>query len=402
MAITGIIRPPPEIRAVADKTAAYVAKNGRGFETKIMNSARGKTPKFAFLHQTSPFHAYYEDRIQFYANGGTAEEEKAEDAKKAEEKTAEEKAAAANTSSSVVVKKKEKTQKASAIDPIAKALLTQRNKILQAKKQMEEKLEKEKSDDAMDTGRRTTTTTLDMILPPPAPLELVTSVAPFNLTQTQIETVQLVAQFTAMDGKGGPFLHQLTLREWSNPEFAFCQPRHSHFAYFSALVDAYRKILREWVGAAATSNATTKETNETTKQEETKESLEKKALKVLDEAAFRAEYEREMKLQLSQQQQEEGEISAIDWNDFVVVETIDFPANEMVEAMLPPPTAALTPTGQPSAAVGLPKRTEDAMDESSDEDDQGETIRVVPSYKPKVVGASDLSSARAIDPITGK
>jgi splicing factor 3A subunit 1 len=109
-----------------------------------------------------------------------------------------------------------------------------------------------------------------------------------------------------------------------------------------------------------------------------------------------------MKLQMSQQQQEEGEISAIDWNDFVVVETIDFPADEMVEAMLPPPASALEVVGNPSAAVGLPKRTEDVMDESSDEEDQGETIRVVPSYTPKVVGASDLSSARVIDPITGK
>ena len=91
-----------------------------------------------------------------------------------------------------------------------------------------------------------------------------------------------------------------------------------------------------------------------------------------------------------------------------MVETIDFPADEMVQAMLPPPPPAAvleTTAGQPSpavGAVGLPKREDDAMDESSDEDDQGETIRVVPSYTPKVVGASDLSSARAIDPITGK
>jgi splicing factor 3A subunit 1 len=43
------------------------------------------------------------------------------------------------------------------------------------------------------------------------------------------------------------------------------------------------------------------------------------------------------------------------------------------------------------------------MDESSDdEDDQGETIRVVPSYTPKVVGASNPSAARVIDPISGK
>src|SRR5210317_416789 len=76
MGITGIIRPPPDIRAVADRTALFVSKNGRAFENKILNSEKGKTPKFAFLHETSPFHAYYENRIQFYEQGGTDEEEK--------------------------------------------------------------------------------------------------------------------------------------------------------------------------------------------------------------------------------------------------------------------------------------------------------------------------------------
>ena len=78
MGIQGIIRPPPEIRAVADKTATFIAKNGRDFETRILNSAKGKTPKFAFLHASSPFNAYYEDRIVFYSNGGAAKEKEAE------------------------------------------------------------------------------------------------------------------------------------------------------------------------------------------------------------------------------------------------------------------------------------------------------------------------------------
>ena len=34
MGIQGIIRPPSEIRAVANKTASFVAKNGRGFESR--------------------------------------------------------------------------------------------------------------------------------------------------------------------------------------------------------------------------------------------------------------------------------------------------------------------------------------------------------------------------------
>ena len=69
MVIEGVIRPPPEIRAVADKTALYVAKNGRAFEERIRGSAKGKTPKFAFLQPTSPFHAYYEQKIQIGNNG---------------------------------------------------------------------------------------------------------------------------------------------------------------------------------------------------------------------------------------------------------------------------------------------------------------------------------------------
>ena len=75
MGIEGVIRPPPEIRVVADKTALYVAKNGRAFESRILGSGKGKTPKFAFLQTTSPFHAYYEDRIQFYENGGEDKKE---------------------------------------------------------------------------------------------------------------------------------------------------------------------------------------------------------------------------------------------------------------------------------------------------------------------------------------
>ena len=46
------------------------------------------------------------------------------------------------------------------------------------------------------------------------------------------------------------------------------------------------------------------------------------------------------------------------------------------------------------------KQGEDAMDESDEEEE--ETIRVVPSYTPKVVAPTNLQQARAIDPITGK
>lgn len=60
----GIIIPPPEIKAVVDKTAQFVGKNGRAFEQRILNSAEGKTSKFNFMNPSDPFNAYYESKIR--------------------------------------------------------------------------------------------------------------------------------------------------------------------------------------------------------------------------------------------------------------------------------------------------------------------------------------------------
>ncbi|KAL3826691.1 hypothetical protein ACHAXA_001214 [Cyclostephanos tholiformis] len=72
---SGIIRPPPETRAIVDRTALFISKNGRALAKAILNSEKGRTLRFDFLHDTSPFHAYYEDRIRFYDEKGTDEQE---------------------------------------------------------------------------------------------------------------------------------------------------------------------------------------------------------------------------------------------------------------------------------------------------------------------------------------
>ena len=389
MVITGVIRPPPDIRAVADRTASYVAKNGRTFEQRILKSAKGKTPKFAFLQPTSPFHAYYEDRIQFYENGGEDNEESKTEGSPQEPSKPKPSAAAVTKET---VRKTEKTQVASAIDPIAKALLAQRAKIVQAKAQQKEQAELPSAGD--ETTAVAPRSSLATAIPPPPPLDLVTIVAPSNLSPSRMEVIQLVAQFAALDGKGGSFLHQLTLREWSNPDFSFCQPRHAHFAYFSALVDAYRQILSDWTASAE--NKEEKKGNEVDTAATTTKELSLPS--VLEDAAYRAEYEREMEQQRSQQH-EDGEVVAIDWHDFVVVETIDFPVDEKVELnMLPPPPPPQASTAAPQPLPAAAARED--MDESDDEEE--ENIRVVPSYTPKVVGIANAQAARAIDPITGK
>lgn len=62
--VVGVIIPPPDIRAIVDKTALFVGKNGKSFEQKILNSNEGKTAKFNFMRDFDPYHAYYEFKIK--------------------------------------------------------------------------------------------------------------------------------------------------------------------------------------------------------------------------------------------------------------------------------------------------------------------------------------------------
>ncbi|KAG8747630.1 SF3a splicing factor complex subunit [Ceratobasidium sp. 414] len=67
---TGMIYPPPDIRAIIDRTAAFVARsaNPPQFEDKIRESQRNE-PKFSFLNSADPYHAYYRHRIQKVEEG---------------------------------------------------------------------------------------------------------------------------------------------------------------------------------------------------------------------------------------------------------------------------------------------------------------------------------------------
>lgn len=339
MVVAGVIRPPTDIRAVADKTALFVAKNGRAFEQRIMTSEKGKTPKFAFLQTTSPFHAYYEGKIQFYTNGGTDDEPDATKDEKEEEKKEE-------SQLPVAIKVQETSVKASAIDPAAKALLEQRRKI-QTHRELQEKENDGKDDPS------------PIRITPPSPLIFVNITAPPNLTPVQIETIKLVAQFTALDASKG-FLQNLTIREWSNPLLTFLQPRHPNFAYFSALTDAYKQLLQ-----------TTLDELPTSRQE------------ILDAAAYRSEYERDL---AERQKHDDGEIvDPIDWHDFVLVETIDFAIDEVVDQPIAP-------------------NLQEAEEEMELSDEEDENIRVVRDYQPMIKSTAAVAKTQThvIDPISGK
>ena len=180
----GIIQPPPDIRAIVDKTAQFVARNGPDFEKRILGSEKNNQ-KFNFLLPTDPYHGYYQSKIAAFkeeAAGGDADTVQA----KAEEAA---KAAAEKSGIAVVA-----------------GTGSARAKVLQA----------------------------------PAKAEYSVDVPP-GITSLDLDVIKLTAQFVARNGK--TFLTGLTSREHSNPQFNFLKPTHSMFGFFTSLADAYSKVL---------------------------------------------------------------------------------------------------------------------------------------------------------------
>lgn len=64
---------------------------------------------------------------------------------------------------------------------------------------------------------------------------------PEGLTAFDLDNIRLTAQFVARNGKA--FLTGLAAKEHGNPAFNFLKPTHSLFGFFTALCDAYSKVL---------------------------------------------------------------------------------------------------------------------------------------------------------------
>ena len=84
------------------------------------------------------------------------------------------------------------------------------------------------------------------VLPPTKPLEApeeeqYTLHIPEGLTALDLDVIKMTAQCVARNGKS--FLTGLASREHANPQFNFLKPTHSLFAFFTALCDAYSRVL---------------------------------------------------------------------------------------------------------------------------------------------------------------
>ena len=68
----GVVLPPRDIRAIVEKTAGYVARNGAAFEDRIREKER-HNPKFSFLSSNDAYYPFYAWRLEEVREGrGTA------------------------------------------------------------------------------------------------------------------------------------------------------------------------------------------------------------------------------------------------------------------------------------------------------------------------------------------
>ncbi|BDA49786.1 Splicing factor 3A subunit 1 [Coccomyxa sp. Obi] len=260
----GLIHPPPDIRAIVDKTADFVGRNGLTFEKKILQNEQNNV-KFNFLRSTDPYHAYYRFKV--------AEAQKSVGSEGAPATAA------------------QQQQQADALSAAAQQPADAAAAVAAAAKPLE----------------------------PPEP-DQYTVPTPEGLTAFDLDNIRLTAQFVARNGKA--FLTGLAAKEHGNPAFNFLKPTHSLFGFFTALCDAYSKVLMPPKGLM---------------EKLRRNSTDRVAL--LERCLRRLEFERkkeaEDKAAAEQIEAERAAMQAVDWHDFVVVETIDFYADE--DAELPPP-----------------------------------------------------------------
>lgn len=278
----GIIFPPPDIRTTVDKTADFVARNGATFEAKIKSSEQSN-PKFSFLNQDDPYHPYYLQRIQAVKDGSLTQ--------------------TPPSASTPQTESQPSAAAAAAVSPNQAA------------------------------------PPVDKVPEEPEPFEFSADLP--NITAIDLDIIKLTALFTAR--KGRAFATALAAREARSFQFEFLRPSHSLHAYFNRLVEQYQKVMhppKELISKVRAGTYGSPEASSSTHRHITGVGAGGARPLILEQSRQRAEYEKwardKRKLADEQAQKDKAAFDEIDWQDFVVVGTIELTeTDEHVDLPLP-------------------------------------------------------------------
>lgn len=128
-----------------------------------------------------------------------------------------------------------------------------------------------------------------------------------SMTMLENELIKLTAFYVASGDEG--FLDRISEKEAQNPTFSFLKPTHGHFLYFTNLVESYLKI---------------RDFNKQDFERLYSDSQSKSS--IIDRCTRRQNLEKDEikeKRQLVQDTNKLEDNQDFDWNNFVIVETID-------------------------------------------------------------------------------
>ncbi|CAO1621699.1 unnamed protein product [Sympodiomycopsis kandeliae] len=265
----GIIYPPPDIRYIVDRTASLIAKRGAAFEERIKGDERANT-KFAFLNDGDSFNAYYKAKIEAIRDGTGPLADSA--------------------------------SPAGAGDAVADGPGGGQVMRVDGREAMDEEREAEQS-------KR----------PPEPQPQLFVAQLP-NISAVDLDIIKLTALFVARKGKS--FTKDLLERERNSNQFAFMRPQHSLFGLYSRLVEQYRLVMHP-----PTDLMESLEISSGSRSEKVGMGAGGARQHVLQQAKQRADWERWMdqkrKERVDQEEEEKAAFAEIDWQDFVVVATVE-------------------------------------------------------------------------------
>lgn len=355
----GMIIPPADIRSIIEKTAQFVAKNGPEFEQRVLLD-KGADQKFAFLLPGNPYRPYYDAKVKEFLTGEVNEATRPQIPKAILEMRRRE------------AEKKEQKERTLALTAYATEPL------IPAPGQRGEGLLKLTDFAAtLQAAPETRLMAIDDGRPPDPPAEdQYTATRPFAAA-LDIDVIKLTAQYVARNGQ--KFLAGLGQRERGNAQFAFLRATHPLFSYFTALVDAYTRVLmpdkatlsrlkedvgvagRFTSGAADTQQPGVKPTDVLQGPQALPPHQMTAMLGVLERVAARQrweDYEERRKQEKAKEEAEDRQqMHALDWHEFVVVEVINF-SEEDDKLLLGPPLEPSQLTQPPVIPPLAPEQAE--------------------------------------------
>ncbi|CAB16579.1 U2 snRNP-associated protein Sap114 [Schizosaccharomyces pombe] len=203
----------------------------------------------------------------------------------------------------------------------------------------------------------------------PAPSPYLFSEPLPSISSLDLDVLRLTARYAAV--RGSSFLVSLSQKEWNNTQFDFLKPNNALYPYFMRIVQQYTSLIREPISSP---------------EQELRENVRDPyslLSKIQPRVRWQSHMESQKKKQKEEAEKEKLEYAQIDWNDFVVVEVIQFtksdehaklakPTNladlqtatlEQKSAMFTMPDQNYTieeapPTAEPWEPISAPKKQE--------------------------------------------